>query len=341
MKSSIDKSLSKLLNHQDLSREETEFSMSEIMTGNFSDINLAAWLTALRMKGETHLEVAACASVMMKHATKIDTIDSNAVDIVGTGGDCKHTINISTAAAIVASGAGLTVAKHGNKAVSSKSGSADVLTALGLNINILPEQMENCLNEIGLAFLFAPLLHPAMKFAMPVRKKLGIRTIFNILGPLCNPAGIKRAVIGVYERRLCRLIAEAAKDLGYKRLIVAYGNDGLDEISTTATSQICEIKNDKILEYEFDPQKHGIPRATLQDIQGKGPEYNAGIIKDIFSGKINGPAKDIIVLNSAAVLITGEKAEDWPEALSIVEETIKNGSALAKLNQIVNYTNSL
>ena len=341
MNSSIDKSLSKLLNHQNLSREEAELSMSEIMTGNFSDVKLAAWLTALRMKGETHLEVAACASVMIKHATKIDTVDSNAVDIVGTGGDCKHTINISSAAAIVASGAGLTVAKHGNKAVSSKSGSADVLTALGLNINIPPLKMENCLNKIGLAFLFAPLLHPAMKYAMPVRKKLGIRTIFNILGPICNPAGITRAVIGVYEPRLCRLIAEAAKDLGYKRLIVAYGNDGLDEISTTATSQICEIKNDKILEYEFDPQKYRIPRATLQDIQGKGPDYNAGIITDIFSGKINGPAKDIIVLNSAAVLITGEKAEDWPEALTIAEETIKNGSALAKLNQIVNFTNSL
>ena len=340
MKSSIDNSLGKLLNCQDLSKEETESAMSEIMTGNFSDIKLAAWLTAFRMKGETHQEIASCVSVMMKHAEKIHVMDNNAVDIAGTGGDSRHTINISTAAAILAAGAGLTVAKHGNKAVSSKSGSADVLTALGLNINIPPKHMERCLNEIGLAFLFAPLLHPAMKYVMPVRKKLGIRTIFNILGPICNPAGIKHAVIGVYESRLCRLIAEAAKDLGYKRLIVVYGNDGLDEISITTTSKICEIKNGEISEYEFDPQKYGIPMAALQDIQGKGPEYNANIITDIFSGREKGPTKDIIVLNSAAVLITGDKADSWQEALLIAEETINNGSAQKKLQQIIEFTNN-
>ena len=338
MDSSINCSLDKLLNHQNLSKQEAESAMSEILNGKFSDIKLAVWLMALRMKGETSLEVAACASVMMKHAERIHAVDNNAVDIVGTGGDSMHTINISTAAAITAAGAGLTVAKHGNKAVSSKSGSADVLTALGLNINISPKRMELCLNKIGIAFLFAPLLHPAMKFAMPVRKQLGIRTIFNILGPICNPAGIKRAVIGVYEPRLCRLIAEAARDLGYKRLIVVYGNDGLDEISTTTTTKVCEILNSEILEYEFDPQKYGIPRAVLKDIQGKGPEYNASIIKDVFAGKIGGPIKDIIVLNTAAVLIAGDKTNDWQEALSIAEKTINNGNAQEKLQQIIEFT---
>ena len=341
MNSSIDSTLNKLLDHQDLSKTEAESAMSDIMTGNFSDIKLASWLTALRMKGETYLEIAACASVMIKHAEKIKVADNMAVDIVGTGGDCKHTINISTASAIIAAGAGLTVAKHGNKAVSSKSGSADVLTALGLNINIPPKSMELCLNKIGLAFLFAPLLHPAMKYAMPVRKSLGIRTIFNILGPICNPAGIKHAVIGVYEPRLCRLIAEAAKDLGYKRLLVVYGNDGLDEISTTTTSKICEINNNKILEYEFNPQEYGIPKATLQDIKGKNPEYNANIIRDIFSGRKKGPAKDIIVLNSAAVLIAGNRANNWQEALSIAKETINNGDALEKLEEIVKFTQNI
>ena len=341
MNSFINNSLNKLLKHKDLSKLEAESAMSEILSGNFSDIKLAAWLTALRMKEETHQEVAACASVMMKHARKIHTEDKNTVDIVGTGGDGKHTINISTASAIVASGAGLTIAKHGNRAVSSKSGSADVLTALGLNINIQPEQMELCLNKIGLSFLFAPLLHPAMKFAMPTRKALGIRTIFNILGPICNPAEIKRAVIGVYEPRLCRLLAEAAYNLGYKRLIVAYGNDGLDEISTTTTTQICEIKNNEILEYEFDPKKYGIPRATIHDIEGKDPKYNAKVIKDIFSGKVENAAKDIIILNSAAALIVGRESNDWNDALSIAEKSINNGNAQNKLQQLIEFTKSL
>ena len=198
--------------------------------------------------------------------------------------------------------------------------------------------MENCLNKIGLAFLFAPLLHPAMKYAMPVRKKLGIRTIFNILGPICNPAGIKRAVIGVYDPRLCRLMAEAALNLGYRRLLVVYGNDGLDEISTTTTSKICEINNNEISEYEFDPQKYKIPRVKLHEIQGKESVYNANIITDIFSGKERGPARDIIVLNSAAVLIVGGKTNNWQEALSIAEETINNGNALKKMRQIIEFT---
>jgi anthranilate phosphoribosyltransferase len=332
--------LDKLLNFQDLSSIEAEYVMSEIMNGNFSNIKLAAWLTALRMKGETYQEIAACASVMIKHAESIHAIDKNVIDIVGTGGDCKQTINISTAAAITAAASGLTVAKHGNRAVSSKSGSADVLTALGVNISISPKHIELCLNEVGIAFLFAPTLHPAMKYAMPVRKELGIRTIFNILGPISNPAKIKRAVIGVYEPRLCSLAAKAVKELGYKRAIVVYGNDGLDEITTTTTSRICEIKNKEIIEYEFDPQKYGIPHTTLKQIQGEGAKYNANIIANIFSGKEKGPAKNIIVLNSAAALIVGGKTDSWTNALALAEKTINNGDAQRKLQQIVEYTNT-
>ena len=340
MKSSIVKTLDKLLKFQNLTKSEIKSVMSEIMTNNAPNALLAGWLTALRMKGETYQEIAACASVMIEHAESIHVTDDNAVDIVGTGGDCAHTINISTAAAIVTAATGLTVAKHGNKAVSSSSGSADALTELGLNINITPRQMELCLNKTGIAFLFAPILHPAMKYAMPARKELGIRTIFNLLGPISNPAKIKRAVIGVYEPKLCRLIAKAAKKLGYKRLLVVHGNDGLDEITTTTTSKICEIKNKKIIEYEFDPQKYGIPKATLRQLKGRDPVYNANIIKNIFSGKEKGPAKDIIVLNSAAALIVGEKANNWDEALSLAEQAINNGNAQKKLQEIVNYTNS-
>ncbi len=334
----IEITLNKLLKKEDLTIEEAQSAMTDIMNGNFTPIKLSAWLTALRMKGETYQEIAGCASTMITYAKKIKTKDKNTVDIVGTGGDCRHTINISTASAIAAASAGLTVAKHGNKAVSSKSGSADVLSSLGLNINITPEQMEKCLNEIGLAFLFAPLLHPAMKHAMPIRKELGIRTIFNILGPICNPAGIKRAVIGVYEPKLCNLIAKAAKELGYKRLLVVCGKDGLDELTTTTTSIISEIKNNEIIKYEFNPFKYGIKKASIEDIKGKDPDYNARLIIDIFNGKIKGPALEIILLNTAAAIISGGITESWSEALTIAEKTITDGNAIEKLNQLIKFT---
>ena len=333
--------LDKLLNFQNLSVKETEFLMSEILNGQISDIKLSSFLTALRMKGETSNEIFAFASTMIEHAEKISVHDDNAIDIVGTGGDCKNTINISTASAIVAASTGLTVAKHGNKSVSSKSGSADVLTSLGIKINISPSKMESCLNSVGLAFLFAPLLHPAMKYAVPVRKELGVRTIFNILGPICNPAKVKQAVIGVYEPRLCRLIAEAAQKLGYKHVIVAHGNDGLDEISTTATTKICELIDNHINEYEFNPVKYGISKVSISDLEGKDPVYNAGIIRDIFDNKLNGPMKDIIILNSAAALIVGNKAGSWETALTMAEKTINTGKALNKLNELVVFTNSI
>ena len=335
----FDESLKKILDKKDLEINEAEEAMYEIMSGNVSEIKLSSWLTALKMKGETSKEISGCASAMTKHANKINVNDDNAVDIVGTGGDGAHTINISTASAIVASAAGLTVAKHGNRAVSSKSGSADILTSLGVNINITPRDMEKCLNEIGLAFLFAPLLHPAMKYAVPVRKELGVRTIFNILGPICNPANVKKAVIGVYSPGLCRQIAEAARNLGFKRVMVVHGNDGLDEITTTTVTKVCELKNDKILEYELDPNEFGIKYSDIEDIKGGEPEKNAKILKDIFRGKVVGSKKDIIVLNSAAVLLVGGITDNWKEAIRITDNLISSGKAMKKLESLIKYTN--
>ncbi len=327
----------KIIGGNDLSFVEAKSALTEVMSGDFSDILLGAWLTALKIKGETSNEISGCASVMQENATFINVNDPDAVDIVGTGGDGAHTVNISTAASIVAAASGLTLAKHGNRAVSSKSGSADVLASLGVNINLSPVRMEKCLNSIGIAFLFAPALHPAMKHAVPIRKALGIRTIFNILGPLSNPAGVKRAVIGVYDKELCYVIAEASLKLGAKHLMVVHGNDGLDEISTTGPTTISELKNGSIKEYSFSPEDYGIKRATLNDLKGKGPEYNASVIRDILDGK-KGAMRDIIVVNSAAALIVSGKFDSWGDAIKRVENSIDNGDAKAKLNDLVNFS---
>jgi anthranilate phosphoribosyltransferase len=336
----IESNLNKLFNFQNLTSSEAEAAMDEIMSGNVPDALLSAWLTSLRMKGETPEEIAGCARSMIKKAVKIHINDMEAVDTAGTGGDACNTINISTASAIVTAASGITVSKHGNKAVSSNSGSADILSALGFNIGISPEKMVECINKTKLAFLFAPTLHPAMRFALPVRRQLKQRTIFNILGPLCNPSGITRSIIGVYDDKLCRVIAEAAKKIGFKRLMVVHGNDGLDEITTTACTKICELKDNNIIEYEFDPQKHGIKKSSLKDIQGKSPKYNAEIIKDLFNNKITGPIKDIIVLNSAAAIIISDKAKTWDKALKIARDTIESGKAIRKLEEIIKFTNN-
>jgi anthranilate phosphoribosyltransferase len=339
--SKFNDSLKKILENKNLEMHEAEDAMFEIMSGNVSEIKLSSWLTALRMKVESPEEISGCASAVLKHANKIDVEDKNAVDIVGTGGDGAHTINISTASAIVASAAGLTVAKHGSRAVSSKSGSSDILNSLGVNINMIPADMTKCLNEIGLAFLFAPTLHPAWRYAASVRKELGIRTVFNIIGPLCNPANIKNAVIGVFSPMLCRQIAEAARTLGFKRLMVVHGNDGLDEITTTTSTKVCELKNDEILEYELYPREFGINYSNIEDIKGEGPQKNAEMLKDIFKGKLIGAKKDIIVLNSAAVLLVGGVTSDWKEAIKITETIISSGKAMEKLESLITFTNNV
>ena len=335
----FDTSLKKLLEGVNLKREEAFAAMSEIMSGSVSDIKLSAWLSALKVKGEVTDEISGCAEAMLKHARKVTVGDTNVIDIVGTGGDGAHTINISTASAFVAAGAGISVAKHGNRAVSSKSGSADILSALGININLTPEKMSECISKVGISFLFAPVLHPAMKNAVPVRKELGVRTIFNILGPICNPAGVKNAVIGVYSKPLCRQIAEAARALGYRKLFVVHGNDGLDELTITTSTHVCELNNNTIQEYGLEPEKLNLSLASTIDIAGGTPEENAEIMKDIFRGNIKGAKRDIVVLNSAAAILVAGKAEDWHQAVKIAERVLDSGKAYGKLQELINFTN--
>ncbi|HCE43822.1 MAG TPA: anthranilate phosphoribosyltransferase [Lentisphaeria bacterium] len=330
--------LQKLIRNESLAFEEAKSVMQEIMSGQVSSIKLASWLTALRMKGETPEELGGCAAAMNANGIKIHCLDENVIDTCGTGGDGSGTFNISTAAAFVAAGAGATVAKHGNRAVSSKSGSADILSELGMNINMGVEDMEYCLNKIGIAFLFAPNFHPAMKHAMPVRVELGIRTIFNIMGPLCNPANARNAVIGVYDRKLCSVMARAAKTLGKEHVMVVHGNDGLDEITTTTTTHICELRDGEIHEYEFDPFKTlGLPKSRAADLIGREPRENANTFKEIISGETTGPLRDIIVLNSAAAIIVSGKALEWNEAFALAEKSLSDGHAYAKFKSLVEF----
>lgn len=323
---------------ESLEFDESKAAMLEIMNGHTSAIKLASWLTALRMKGETSGEVGGCASAMNSCSVKLHCLDDKVIDTCGTGGDSVGTFNISTASAFIAAGAGVTVAKHGNRAVSSKSGSADILSEIGLNLDVPAETMEYCLNKIGIAFLFAPNLNPAMRHAMPVRIELGIRTIFNIIGPLCNPANAKRAVIGVYDKKLCRIMAGAAKSLDKEHVMIVHGGDGIDEITTTATTHICELRNGEIREYEFDPFKTlGIPRSSPSEILGKSPAENAKTLTDILSGDEKGPLRDIVVLNAAAAIMVSGKALKWDESFAMAEDSIVSGNAHAKLKSLVDY----
>ncbi len=322
----------------ELTREETESAMDMIMSGEVPPVKLAAWLTALRMKGETAAEIAGCASSMSRHAINIPCTDPNAIDIVGTGGDGAHTINISTAAAFVAAGAGITVAKHGNRAVSSKSGAADVLSALGVKVELTPEQMVECLKKTGMVFLYAPLLHPAMKYAMPVRRELGIRTIFNILGPLTNPAKVKRYVLGVYDDKLRKLIAAAAVNLGYERLLVVHGSDGLDEITISGPTYVSEVNGGKIRETKFKPEDFGMSSAPLEDIAGGDPAANASIVREILAGKLYGPKRDVVVMNAAAAIYVSGKADSLKQGVEMAKNAIENGAATEKLAEMQKFT---
>jgi anthranilate phosphoribosyltransferase len=334
----ISVTLQKLLIGEALTFEESKATMLEIMNGHASAIKLAAWLTALRVKGETSDEVGGCAAAMNSCGIKLHCLDDKVIDTCGTGGDSVGTFNISTASAFIAAGAGVTVAKHGNRAVSSKSGSADILSEIGLNLNIPTETMEYCLNNIGVAFLFAPNLNPAMKHAMPVRLELGIRTIFNIIGPLCNPANAKRAVIGVYDKKLCSIMAKAAKSLGMEHVMIVHGGDGIDEITTTTTTHVCELRSGEIHEYEFDPEKVlGIPRSTPSEILGKSPTENARKLTDILANEEKGAIRDIVVLNASAAIMVSGRVLKWEDAFAMAEKSIESGNAQAKLKSLVDY----
>ncbi len=329
----IQDAIAKLIEGQDLARERMIGAMNRIMSGGATDAQIGAFLVALRVKGETVEEIAGAARVMREKATRVDTRHATVVDTCGTGGDGSGTFNISTAAAFVVAGAGLCVAKHGNRAASSLCGSADVLKELGVNIEASPETMGRCLDEAGIGFLFAPALHGAMKFAIGPRRELGVRTIFNALGPLTNPAGATRHLIGVYSRSLTDTLAEVLRTLESERAFVVHGLDGLDEITTTGPTQVSELNDGTVSTYEITPEDLGISRASPGDLAGGSAETNAAILRRVLHGE-PGPRLDVVLLNAAAAIVAGAAADDLPAAIELARETVDSGRAIEKLEKL-------
>lgn len=327
----IKEAISKVVEGYYLTQAEAEATMNEIMSGESTPSQIASFITALRMRGETVDEITGCARVMREKVTRIRTKADLLVDTCGTGGDGSHTFNISTISAFVAAGAGLGIAKHGNRAVSSQSGSADVLKALGVNIEADADTVAKCIDEIGIGFLFAPLLHPAMKHAIGPRREIGIRTIFNILGPLTNPAGAQAQVLGVYNVKLTELVANVLKNLGSKHVFVVHGSDGLDEITITGKTYVTELKNNQLQSYTIEPEDFGISRADKTSLIGGSAEENAQIALKILRGE-KGPKRDIVLLNASAAIVAGGKASDIKEGIKLAEESIDSGKAMQKLN---------
>lgn len=333
----IKEAIYKLVNNEDLSYEMAEGVMDEIMSGEASQIHMGAYLTGLRMKGETIDEITASAAGMRKHGVRL-LHDMDVLEIVGTGGDEANTFNISTTAGLVVSAAGIPVAKHGNRSVSSKCGAADVLEALGANITISPSQSAMLLKEIGFCFLFAQTYHTAMRFVAPVRRELGIRTIFNILGPLANPAGANFELMGVFDETLVEPLAQVLLKLGVKRAIVVHGQDGLDEISLSAPTACCEIRDGKLSSYVLTPEELGLSRCSREALVGGDPAENAAITRAILSGE-RGAKRDAVVLNAAACIYMVRDGITLKEAAAIAEEVIDSGRARAQLEKYIELSN--
>lgn len=328
-----------LIDRKDLCPEEAGLAMEDIMKGNATQSQIGAFLTALHMKGETPQEIAAFARVMRENAVIIKPrTERPLVDTCGTGGDGTQTFNISTAAAFVAAGAGIPVVKHGNRSVSSRCGSADVLSRLGVNIAVDPEQQERIVEHVGIAFLFAPSHHPTMRNVMPARQELGCRTVFNILGPLANPAGAQAQVLGVYDPDLTRTMADVLLLLGISRAMVVHGA-GLDEITTTGETRVAELNAGAIRSYTLDCRRFGITPADLADLKGGDADENARIIREIFSGE-TGPCRDIVLMNAGAAIYTGGMAQDLHEGLNLAAASIDSGSAGARLDALIERTRS-
>lgn len=334
----IKEAISQLAEKKDLSQEIMTGAMEEIMTGQASPAQIAAYLLGLRMKGETVDEITCAAQVMRRHVTKIKSRESFLLDTCGTGGDTSGTFNVSTISALVASGAGVKVAKHGNRSVSSKCGSADLLMALGVKIDIAPEKIEKCLEEIGFAFLYAPLLHPAMKYATPVRREMGIRTIFNILGPLTNPASASNQLLGVYDRGLTETLARVLKNLGTKHALVVHGEDGLDEVTTTSKTLISELKDGRIKNYKIKPGQFALSKTSPEDLKGGAAAFNARIAYDILRGK-GDMRRSIVLLNAGCAIYAADKAASIKEGVVKAATSIDSGAALEKLELLKEFTN--
>jgi anthranilate phosphoribosyltransferase len=322
---------------KNLSSEVAEAVMNEIMSGNTTDIQIAAFLTAMSVKGETIEEITACATGMRKHCIRI-LHNMECLEIVGTGGDKSNTFNISTTAAIVASSCGIPVAKHGNRAASSRSGSADVLNALGVKLDVPPERSLKILQSINLCFLFAQNYHLSMKYVAPVRKELGIKTIFNILGPLVNPAGASMQLLGVYEEELLEPMAQVLLNLGVKSGMVVFGQDGLDEISMSAPTSICEFREGWLKKYKITPEQFGFVRCKKEELLGGTPEDNAKITMDILSGA-RGPKFDTVLINSAAAIHVAKPELSIEEAIKIATESIDSGKSLEQLKNFIRLSN--
>ncbi|MBI4489800.1 MAG: anthranilate phosphoribosyltransferase [Deltaproteobacteria bacterium] len=335
----IREAIGRLVSRVDLSEEETISVMNQIMTGEATPLQVASFLTALRMKGETMEEITGAARVMREKVHRVRVKVDLVLDIVGTGGDQKGTFNISTASAFVAAGAGVTVAKHGNRSVSSQCGSADVLSALGVKIDASKEKVEECLEKIGIGFLFAPLLHEAMKYAVQPRREIGIRTIFNLLGPLTNPAGATHQLTGIYDGELTGLIAQALKNLGTVRTMIVHGLEGLDEISLCGPTRVSELKEGQIRTYTLTPEELGLKRCRLEELHGGSPEECAAILRDVLRGE-KGPKRDVVLLNSGAALYVSGAADSVTEGIRVATESIDSGKAQEKLELLVQMTNA-
>ncbi len=327
----IQKAIKMVMESKDLDFDTAKAVMAEIMGGTATQAQMGAFLAAMRMKGETIDEITACAEAMREMGLKINPVRP-VMDIVGTGGDEVGTFNISTTSAFVAAAGGVPVAKHGNRSVSSKSGAADVLEKLGVKIDLTVQQNEDVLNQCGLCFMFAPVYHSSMKYAAPVRKEMGARTIFNILGPLANPAGATMQLLGVYDAKLVEPLAQVLSNLGVVRGLAVCG-DGLDEATLTGTNKVCEIRNGALRSYDLNSADLGLPACKLADILGDTPERNAEITLGILSGKLHGPKRDTVVLNSALALYLGIDGVNIAECVLLAKELIDSGKALAKLEK--------
>lgn len=331
--------IQKLLEGEDLTAEESENAMNFIMSGNATQIQMAGFLTALRMKGETPIEIASFAGVMREFSARIEPkVSKTLVDVCGTGGDKIKTFNISTTAMFIVSGAGIPVAKHGNRAVTSRCGSADVLEELGVNLNIPFERIREGIEKVGIGFMFAPLHHSAMKHVMPVRKELGIRTVFNILGPLTNPANANAQLMGIYDPELTEKIAEVFRILGLERAMVVHGDPGIDEISNVGNTKISELIKNEIRTYIIKPEEFGLKRARIDDLAGGDKKENAQILREILNGKEKGAKRDIVLLNAAAGIILGGKAKDLRDGLNIATDVMDSGKAYKKLEEFIEFT---
>jgi anthranilate phosphoribosyltransferase len=333
---------------QSLSRDEARAVMAEVLSGKCTDSQIAALLVALRMKGETVEEIVGFAEAIRSAATPLnlrrnstvdvsDTERDALVDTCGTGGDASGTFNISTATAFVVAGAGVRVAKHGNRSISSKCGSADVMEALGININLTPEQLAACLEEVGIAFLFAPAMHSAMRYVQTARRELKLRTVFNLLGPLTNPAHASAQVVGVYSVELVEKVAEALSMLGVRHALVVHGMDGLDEVTITGPTRIAEVRDSEVHTYEVTPEEFGMKRATLEDISGGDAAANAAIIREVLAGK-KSARRDVVLLNAAAGLVAAGKAPRLGDAVPLAIQSVDSGAATSKLDGMIRFT---